>query len=702
MIRGVVSDSAGLLLSGVNIFVAETDYGTATGTDGKYVFNNLRPGKYTLQFSMVGYKKETREVNIVSRAIELNVILSLQPVESKQVVITAAKHRQVLEDLSESAEIISGETFAPRNYITLEDAVRYVPGVIMTDDQMSIRGSTGYSKGAGTRVLLAVDGIPMYQGDTGEIIWESIPLNEIERIEVLKGASSSIYGSTAIGGVVNVITRRVQPGPSTQFSVYGGAYDKPYYKEWDWSSKYRLFNGLSLSHSNNIGNLGFTVSLKRQQDNGYRQDGYFTRYIGYLKTIYNFSPSSTLQLLFNSVNQNSGNFLYWKDSRNTLIPPDADQGQKVVSNRYMLGIIYKQLLSSSFFFNFRSGYYNTKWEDQSTGRNSSLSQVFRNELQGTLSIGSSTMLIAGIENSLGKTEANLFGNRSSFGAGVYAELEYKFAFPLTVSGGVRYDYNKVDSIDATDAVSPKAGINYKLTDNLIFRSSVGRGFRAPSLAETFASTVTNGITIRPNPNLKPETSTSFEVGALYKINEHIYFDAALFQNEFYDFIEPELRVDESGSSYGVFDNITRARIQGFEFKQDYYFLDNALGFSASYAYLWARDLNTGKALKYRPRHMALININYKFLNFETGIGFRYSSRVDEVDSDLIKYTPIVDGEERVDVYVLDFSLGYNLFSYGIPGRVFLNAKNLLNYYYIELIGNLAPLRSYSINAEFFF
>jgi outer membrane receptor protein involved in Fe transport len=362
----------------------------------------------------------------------------------------------------------------------------------------------------------------------------------------------------------------------------------------------------------------------------------------------------------------------------------------------MLGFIYRQVLSSSFYFNFRSGYYNTKWADKSSANNSSHSKVFRNELQTNFTLGERTLLISGIENSIGNTTANLFGERSSFGAGIYSQLEYKFEFPLSITAGIRYDYNKIDSSDANDAFSPKAGINYKLSEQLILRSSLGKGFRAPSIAETFTSTNLSGIEVIPNPNLKAESSLSFEVGVLYKPFADISFDAAVFNNEYYDFIEPAVNSD---GKY-VFSNITRAKIQGVEFNQDYYFFQNNLNLFAGYVYLWARDLNTGESLKFRPRHVALVNLNYKFYNFETGLGFRYSSRVEEVDDNLTRI--IIDGENRVDIYVLDFSIGYNLFSYGIPGRIFFNAKNLLNYYYVELIGNLAPLRNYSVNMELSF
>ena len=132
----------------------------------------------------------------------------------------------------------------------MEDALRYVPGINMVDDQISIRGSSGYSRGTGSRVLLALDGLPFYTGDTGETIWEAIPTTEIKRVEIIKGAASSLYGSSAIGGVINAISRDISPYPVTTLNGFTGLYDQPYYQGWNWSGEMRPFNGLTIAHSN--------------------------------------------------------------------------------------------------------------------------------------------------------------------------------------------------------------------------------------------------------------------------------------------------------------------------------------------------------------------------------------------------------------------------------------------------------------------
>jgi len=698
-IKGKVTDSNSKPLVGVNVYLAGTEKGSATNLAGSYNIRNVKPGKYIIKFSIIGYQSYTMVIELIDKPITLDVSLREEAVQTNQVVITASKVEQKISDLPVSAEVIPFQDFSKENISNLEDAMRYASGVNLIDDQISIRGSSGYSKGAGTRVLLALDGIPFYTGDTGEIIWEILPVNEIERVEIIKGAASSLYGSSAIGGVINVITKDIAKEPVTYVKTYIGAYDKPAFKQWDWGGR-RFFNGITISHSTTIGKFGLTLSLSRIEDDGYKQNGFFKRYIGYLKTKYDFSQTSHLIFFANTLNQNSGNFLYWKNLQHALVPPDADQGQRVESNRYMFGAIFNNSFSDKFSLKINSSYYRTNWKDQTTSRDNSITNLFRTEFQGNYKLSDNFTLIGGIEGTTSKVRSNIFGNPSANGFGTYIHSNVTFNFPLRLSLGLRYDYSKLDSLPNFNAFSPKFGLNYKLTDDLIFRSSLGTGFRAPSLAEAFTSTTASGIIVRPNPAIKPEKSFSFEFGLNYQALNNLNLDLALFNNEFYDYIEPEIEIDNFGVNYVKFTNITRARIQGAEFDASYDVIPGILKFTSGYTYLWARDLNTHKALKYRPRNLLNLSVDYTFWNLDLGADFRYSSKVEEIDNLLAKIVP--DAEERVAIYVLDLRGQYNLNKLNIPARISLNVKNLLNYNYVELIGNIAPIRNYSLGLEFYF
>ncbi|MCL5030495.1 MAG: TonB-dependent receptor [Bacteroidetes bacterium] len=699
-ISGTIMDSTGNPLPSVNVILKGTNFGTVSDIRGKFIINNLKPGNYNIEFSSIGYKTKIISNQIINEnSIQLKIVLQQQPIESQQVVVTASKYSQKISELPVSADIIHSDEIEKKDITDLQDAMRYVPGVNMVDDQISIRGSSGYSRGAGTRVLLEIDGIPYYTGDTGEIIWEIIPIPEIERVEIIKGAASSLYGSSAIGGVVNVITKDITSKPVTYIKTSVGTYDNPAYSIWKWSNELRTFTGLTVAHSDRINNFGYAVSLTRLSDMSYEQSGFYTRYIGYLKGIYKFSNSSSLTFFANSLNQDHGNFIYWKDSRNTLVPPDADQGERVSSNRYMFGSVYKDILSENLFINVRGSYYRSDWKDQTTSHNNSLSNLFRLEVQANASLSDNLILVSGVEGTTDKVTSNIFNDQSAFGFGVYSQADYKFSFPLSTTFGVRYDFNKLSNQISTSAFSPKAGLNYKLSNKVTLRSSFGTGFRAPTLAEAFTSTTASGITIKPNPNLKPETNWTFEVGANYQVTNFIDFDAAIFQNEYYDFIEPGID-PKDGLAY--FANITRARIQGFEFNSNYSFFDDRLKLSLNYTYLWARDLQLHQALKYRPRHMAYARLDYYIFNLDLGADFRYSSKVEQMDFELVNLGVVKDGTKRVEIKVLDLRAGYDLNSFGFPVKVYLNVNNVFNYNYVELIANLAPIRNYSLSAEFLF
>ncbi|HEY6626702.1 MAG TPA: TonB-dependent receptor plug domain-containing protein [Ignavibacteriaceae bacterium] len=447
-ISGIVFDSKLIPIPGVNVVILNTGYGAATDENGQFQISDLQPGNYTIEFSAVGYEKLRKDSIIISyKSVILDIKMIESVILSDEVLVTAGKYEQKKSDLTVSTEIISGEEFTERNFSNLEDAIRYVPGVTMTEDQVSIRGSNGYSRGTGSRALLAIDGLPFYTGDSGDIIWEMIPTLEIQKVEIIKGASSSLYGSSAIGGVINSLTRDISDKPLTIFNGFYGVYDKPYYSEWDWSGERRPFNGLTLSHSNKFENFDFNVSLTRLEESSYKQDDDFKKYIGFLKAVYNFTPTSSLTFLANTFNKRAGQFLYWKDSRNALVPPDQNLGDRIETNRYLFGLIYKTLLGDQVLMNIKTSYYRNYFKDNADIPNESTSNLYRGEVQLHSTITNSLVLTGGVEGTFSEVQSSLFGNPDAFSAGAYLVGDVTFNFPLIASLGVRYDYSKLDSLD---------------------------------------------------------------------------------------------------------------------------------------------------------------------------------------------------------------------------------------------------------------
>jgi len=145
-----------------------------------------------------------------------------------------------------------------------------------------------------------------------------------------------------------------------------------------------------------------------------------------------------------------------------------------------------------------------------------------------------------------------------------------------------------------------------------------------------------------------------------------------------------------------FDNVIRARIKGFEANTLIRIIPDEMTITIGYTYLWARDLENNIALKYRPRHTLYSGFEFKKWDFDLGINFRYWSAVEEIDNELVDLGIIRDGELRVPVFSTDVRVAYNFREIGLPVDIYLNIKNLTNYNFIELIGNLSPIRNYSL------
>lgn len=690
-ITGRVTDPEFTPIPIVNVYLVNTTFGDATDEKGYFKIKNIPAGNYELEISAIGYSKKRQKIT-VDKNIKMYFILIPEAIKTDEIIVTAGKYEQKKSELPVSTEIIYGTKLIERNFRNLESAMRFVPGVNMTEDQISIRGSSGYSRGAGARALVTIDGLPFYTGDTGEIVWEMIPTTEIQRVEIVKGAASSLYGSSAIGGVVSAITRDISSYPRTMINAYYGFYDKPYYKEWDWSGEYRPFNGVTVSHSNSFDNFGFNISLTRLEDLSYRRDDFSKKYIGFLKMQYAFNPKSSLIFLVNSFNKRAGNFLYWKDSRNALINSEFVSANRIETNRYLLGLVYKNLLSDQTVFFLKGSYYRNNFSDNSIPSNVSTSSLYRLEAQITSGLSKNIILTSGAEVIPAKVNSTLFGNPTSFSAGLYSVADISFDFPLLISIGLRYDYGKLDSLEASGSLSPKIGFNYKLFDNLILRSSLGTGFRNPTLAEAFTSTSTSGITVKPNPKIRPERNLTFEFGVNYSYHSLFEIDFALFQNEYYKMIEASV---DPGDGLIFFDNLLRARIQGFEIGNTLNIIPGILKSGFAYTYLNSKDVEEGTALKYRPKHSFTGSVEFYNWHFGLGIFFRYQSRVEEIDDELIDLGIVRDGNLRVPVYQTDINLSYELISLGLPATVYLNAKNIFNYNYVELVGNLKPIRNFS-------
>ena len=231
-------------LIGANI-ILENGNGTSTDIDGKYIINTI-PGKQKVTFKYLGYSDVTKEIEFKKGEKKiLDVLLANIAEELGVVVVSAGRFEQKIEEITVSMEVVKPALIENKNTTNIQTAVDQIPGVNITDGQANIRGGSGWSYGAGTRVLVMVDDMPLISGDAGQAQWSLIATENINQVEVIKGASSALYGSSALNGVINIrtafpnqkdINKNKLPG-YTKINMHFGLIDKPKRNELNWNGE---------------------------------------------------------------------------------------------------------------------------------------------------------------------------------------------------------------------------------------------------------------------------------------------------------------------------------------------------------------------------------------------------------------------------------------------------------------------------------
>lgn len=300
-LEGTVTDMAtGEPLIGVSVQLAGTSKGTVSDINGKYALH-APAGFYQIEFSYMGYSSESAAVTLVGTDTAVVDIRMNETAEMLQdVVVSVGRFEQNMNEVTVSMELLKGVQIKQQAPVDVTSALRTLSGVEIVDKQPSIRGGGGWTYSVGARSQILLDGMSVLNPKTGEVNWNSIPMENISQIEVIKGASSVLYGSSALNGVINIRTERPGLTPQTHIGVYLGVYGKykndayNYTNNSFWSAdQYKvsslgrylglksvrqpIYDGLDFSHTRRIGHLDFSLSGNLMTDEGYRQQAYNQR-----------------------------------------------------------------------------------------------------------------------------------------------------------------------------------------------------------------------------------------------------------------------------------------------------------------------------------------------------------------------------------------------------------------------------------------
>ena len=280
LISGRVSHAvSGKPLIAANISADRTS-GTSTDLNGEFSLS-LTAGKHLLEFTYVGFVYQQREITLKEgESIHLEIRMKVSSKMLDEVVVSAGKYEQKLSEVTVSMEVIKAHQLSNQNIVSLDMILERTPGISILDGQPSIRGGSGFSYGAGSRVLMLVDDLPMISADAGDIKWNYLPVENLGQVEVIKGASSVLYGSSALNGVINLRTRIPGNEPATEITLFGGAFMNPERRELIWWDRQPLYAGGSFSHLRKAGNLDISLGGNYFKDEGYREGEYENRLRG--------------------------------------------------------------------------------------------------------------------------------------------------------------------------------------------------------------------------------------------------------------------------------------------------------------------------------------------------------------------------------------------------------------------------------------
>lgn len=645
-IKGRVEDQAKKAIAGATVVLRNQKTGleriVSTDSDGNFAFTAAAGDAYEVISSAKGFARLTKNVD----GAQSDMVLTLEPetLREEVTVVSGSRQEELRESLNTRVEVLSAAEIKSTGAQNVGEVLREIPGVVTRRGSETSGVAGEQVQGIDSRqVLVLADGQPLVGArgiKQGALNLDRQSVGRLESIEVVKGASSALYGSDAIGGVINLITREPNRPFTAVFTAAGGT-----------------FGAVDLAGVGSFkrGRLGGIFSLERHKNNGFdlnpasfqAEGAGFHRYDTYGKLKYQFTDNFSVLGFANS---------YWNSSKGRVIGESGPQYNDVEENAQNYGVTADWAIDQRTNLQVR-GYF-SRFDEYTFGKlypsnapvdDGNLFERY-GKFDATVSrlIGERQFVQAGTEFVTDRYSGynRLQNNEARADTQVFwLQDKINIVKRLTLTLGGRYDHHSVFG----SAVSPKIGLNYKLADWASLRASWGRGFRAPDLGQLYyrLTNPTNFYQVIGNPNLSPEHSGSWQIGGEFNgFKRKARLGINYFRNDVRNLINSQSlgfvtqgNVDTIFATYGIdpslrqfitynlllfyYRNLAQVYTTGGEVDAGY-ILPCGFSVGGAYTYLDARDKTTDRYLTGRNRHQALVKLAFENVRLGVNANLRGS------------------------------------------------------------------------------
>ena len=674
VLRGVVvAAESGEAIARAEILVEGTQLRTVTDEEGAFEIT-LPAGTAAAELvvAATGFETVVREVAVPApgEGDDASLVIELERTlfEVAGVTVTATRGNARPGEVPVSVSVMSGEELRRRDVTSLGEALPFAQGVTFNAGQMDIRGSSGFARGVGSRVLMLMDGHRMLAGTGSAIDFGILPLLDVERVEIVKGPHSTLFGNNAMGGVVNVITRPPVGSPQTVVQGYFGLYDTP--SELVFTDDRLSMNGLQFQYARRVGDGGITVMAAREDSDGYRQNGGLERWRMRAKAVFGAESTTPWEVFASWKREDLEEFFTWRSADRRLEVAPSQLGDWKREIDLVAGMTATPLATARVKVLVRPQIHHVTLRNHFHDNDDEYSTTrYRGEVQISRSAEGSVSLTGGVDGALTTFTSN-FLEPDPFVTEAGAFLQSQFGLSEHARGtfGARVDLRNASSVHSETSVNPKVGVSYDRWERLSLRASISRGYRAPSVAEQYTRATVFGFRVVPNLELRGESVWSGELGGTAQPSDRLWLDAAVFWSEYEDLIEV------SGAPGQIltfqFRNVAQARVRGVDAGVRFGLIPRRVNLGATYLYLDPVNRNTSKPLAYRSSHNLTTTVSG--WSERIAVDLRYRSRPDEV----LAY-PL---DDRGSITVVDVRLSAVVMNVELRAKV----ANLLQTRYVDV------------------